>query len=77
MENFSILEKVPGKYYTHDEFIEFTFEDEKIIWNGIVCQNAFKYKSKRVVLELHRGLADLPKIDGIILFKGGIESIKW
>jgi hypothetical protein len=76
------LNEVPGRLYVHQEYIGFSVRGKTIIWEGINIEGGYTKpikpsvtaKTNRLVIRLNKGKSDLPKIDGLILIKGGLSN---
>lgn len=56
-----------------DEFIDIQVRGGKLYANDIAVNNAFT-KTDKIEIKFNRGKADNPKINGILLVKGGLEN---
>jgi len=76
VENLDIYEKV-GRFGAYDEYIEFELKDDEVFYKGQLCSNAFKFKEKKLIVEFEKTDRDLPKVDGLILFKGKLAETNY
>ena len=70
VENLDIVEEV-GPLAAFDKYIEFSvnLKSKQITYNKLVISDAFNEKGK-LILEFSKTSFDLPKVDGLILYKG-------
>lgn len=61
-----------GKAIAHDEYIEFELKNDKIIVNKSEAPLAYEPKNKLLKLKFVKGYKDNPKINAILVLKGGI-----
>ena len=63
-----------GKHGMHQEYVEFELRDGKIFFGGVECPKALTADTHAVRVVLQKTIYDNPKIDGLILFKGGLKD---
>lgn len=73
IQNLDIFSKV-GNAVALEEYLEFELKEDEIFFNHELCPNAYKFQSKKLVLGFEKGSQDLPKVDGLILFRGSLEG---
>lgn len=61
-----------GKFAAYDEFIQFKFENGKVLINNLEAKGA--YKNGKLKVDFMKTDFDNPKINAIVLFKGKIEE---
>lgn len=61
-----------GKYAAYDSYVEFTMQGDSVFINGKACNGAIQNGKLRV--HYTKIGIDNPKVDGIILYKGGLEE---
>ena len=73
VKNLDIFANI-GHIAAYDEYIEFVYVDGLILFNGKMCPHAINPNTDNLVVTFEKINIDNPKVDGIILFKGGIEG---
>ena len=63
--------KEVGKNSAYDHYIEIEIENQKVYWKGMECKESYQEGRLRVELEKIHG-KDNPKIDGIVVVRGGL-----
>jgi len=76
VDSLDIYHKV-GRFTAYEEYIEFELKDDEIFYQENVCSNAYKFKDKTLVLEFEKTDQGLPKVNGIILFKGTLRQTNY
>jgi len=69
-ERVDIVKEV-GKNSAYDHYIEIEIANNKVYWKGLECHNSYQDARVKVELEKIEG-RDNPKIDGIVVVKGGL-----
>ena len=70
MDIFSVV----GKLNAYDEYIEIKLNDNKIIHNKSEAVGAYDPSKKTLKLSFVKGPKDNPKINAIVVLKGGVEG---
>lgn len=65
-----------GKFMPYDVFVEMTIKQGKVYIDNKEVRNALSSigKEKHIVVDFVKGKADNPKVNAIILAKGGLED---
>ncbi|CAG9323754.1 unnamed protein product [Blepharisma stoltei] len=71
VKQLDIFSKV-GKAAAYDEFIVINYEGGKIKINGNVVENAVSHDE--LIITFEKGQKDNPKVNAIVLLKGGLED---
>lgn len=66
-----VVSKV-GSFAAYDEYTEFTLKDNIVYFKGKQCNNAYNSATKEIRVFFEKGRADLPKVEGIVLYEGGL-----
>jgi Malectin domain len=74
LRNVDCVAKV-GPFAANDEYVEFELREDQIFFNNQPCEKAYRPKKNQLVVEFEKGEKDLPIVDGIVLYDGGIEGI--
>ena len=70
MDIFSVV----GKLNAYDEYIEIKLNDNKIIHNKSEAVGAYDPSKKTLKLSFVKGPKDNPKINAIVVLKGGVQG---
>lgn len=73
LRNVDSVAKV-GPFAANDEYVEFELRDDQIYFNNQLCEKAYRAKKNQVVVEFEKGEKDLPNVQGIVLYDGGLEG---
>lgn len=63
-----------GPFAACDEYIEFEFKEDQILFENEVCPKAYKTKNQKLSVTLEKTDKDLPIISGLILYQGGLDG---
>ncbi|KAL4469650.1 hypothetical protein ABPG72_013415 [Tetrahymena utriculariae] len=67
--------KEVGPFAAYDLYIEFEYKSDQIFYhNGKPCENALDTTHQGLIVEFRKIGKDLPKVDAIVLIKGGIAQ---
>lgn len=73
ISQIDIFSKV-GKSTAYDEFIEVEIKNKKAYYRGKAIENGYDAEKESLILIFKKGERDNPKINGILVVKGGIEN---
>lgn len=73
IKNMDPFASAGQKLLPGDEFIDLQVRGGKLYVDGNVVKSAFN-KSSQIVVSFNKGLADNPKVNAIMLVKGGVEN---
>lgn len=63
-----------GKSTAYDEFIEFEVKNSRVFIGGKLVDNAYNSDSQSVIVIFKKGERDNPKINAIVVVKGGMQD---
>ncbi len=75
VERLDIVKSV-GPLAALEEYVEFEFKNNMILFNGELCNNAYDVRTNKLLIEFEKIGIDNPLINGIVLYAGEKSGIK-